>query len=268
MTVFPNAKINIGLKITGKFPDGYHEIKSLMVPTGFCDILEILPSRQDELRITGLDIPGHPDENILWKVLMSLRENYSVPPLKIHLHKIIPTGAGLGGGSADASFFLKMLNELFQLELSTEKLEKIVSGIGSDCPFFIRNQPAIITGKGEKIRLFPFAKDNLYLVILYPGFSISTAQAYAGVSIHPETTPLEDLLKLVIHTWKENIENDFEKNLFPVYPELPSLKTELYRSGAVYASMSGSGSAVYGIFMKKPVLPDKLRRTVVFEGNF
>ncbi|MBE0654821.1 MAG: 4-(cytidine 5'-diphospho)-2-C-methyl-D-erythritol kinase [Bacteroidales bacterium] len=268
MIGFPNAKINIGLKITGKFPDGYHEIKSLMIPTGFYDILEILPSRQDELSITGLKIPGHPDENILWKVLITLRENYSVPPLKIHLHKLIPTGAGLGGGSADASFFLKMLNELFRLGMGVEKLEKIVSAIGSDCPFFIRNQPALITGKGEKIRLFPFAKNNMHLVILYPGFPISTAQAYAGVNINPETTPLEELLKMEISRWKEKIENDFEKNLFPVYPELPSLKTDLYRSGAVYASMSGSGSAVYGIFMDKPVLPDKLRRAVVFEGNF
>ncbi len=268
MIAFPNAKINIGLRVTGKLPSGYHTLKSLMIPTGFCDILEFIPSKKDILYLTGISIPGNNEENLLWKVLKLLREEYTIPPLHIHLHKIIPAGAGLGGGSADAAFFLNMLNEFFKLEMTECAREKMISLIGSDCSFFIRNQPAIITGTGDKIHPFETSLKGMFLTIAFPGFSISTAEAYAGIKPEKETLPLEDLLKKDMDYWKNQIKNDFEETLFKDYPELKKMKEAFYDSGALYASMSGSGSALYGIFDKKPCFNSRLEEQVIYADYF
>lgn len=265
MIGFPNAKINIGLNIITKLPNGYHELKSLMIPTGFCDILEFIPSEIDSLELSGIPIPGEKKENLLWKVLSLLREKNDIPPVKIHLHKAIPAGAGLGGGSADASFFINLLDVFFGLNLPVEEKEITAAKIGTDCPFFIRNKPAIIRGTGTTMEAFDLDLKNLYLVILFPSFSISTAKAYAGVSPGPEKVSLEKLLINNINKWRNSIENDFERSLFTEYPTLSDLKEELYSCGALYASLSGSGSAIYGIFNKKPTLPDKLKEVLVYE---
>lgn len=266
MISFPNAKINIGLRITGKLPDGYHTLKSLMIPTDFCDILEFAPSKKDTLDLTGIPIPGSAKENIIWKTLQLVRKSFIIPPLKIHLHKIIPAGAGLGGGSADAAFFLNMLDKHFELNMCLFEKEKLIAKIGSDCPFFIPNKPAIITGTGDKTELFEINLDEKYLAIVYPGFSISTPEAYSGAQITTEEKALEVLLKEDIKRWKESVINDFEKSLFPKYPVLNEIKKALYKFGAEYASMSGSGSALYGIFKKKPAFDQKFKEKIVYEG--
>lgn len=268
MIGFPRTKINIGLKIISRLPSGYHEIKSLMVPTNFYDVLEFVPARKDRLEITGLKIPGDTSENILWKVLKILREEYDIPPLKIHLQKNVPAGAGLGGGSSDAAYFMNMLNDYFNLDLSIEEREEQVSVIGSDCPFFIRNEPAIITGTGTELHPYSIELWDYYLVIAFPGYSISTALAYAKVIPGPENKPLEDLLSKNISSWKDSIQNDFEKSLFPGYPGLARIKDEFYNCGAIYAALSGSGSALYGIFRKKPALSAALKKVLVYEGGF
>ncbi|MFW5821491.1 MAG: 4-(cytidine 5'-diphospho)-2-C-methyl-D-erythritol kinase [Bacteroidota bacterium] len=265
MITFPNAKINIGLRITGRLPNGYHSLKSLMIPTGFCDILEFIPSKRDILELSGISIPGHNRENILFKTLELLRKFHEIPPLHIHLHKIIPTGAGLGGGSADAAFFLNILDEYFELKISIAEKEKMISEIGSDCTFFIRNKPAIIKGTGTETELYEIDLKAKYLVIVSPGFSISTPEAYAGVQISKEEKPLEILLKEDINKWNKLIINDFEKSLFPKYPVLKEIKEALYSFGALYASLSGSGSALYGIFNYKPVVDQKLKEKIIFE---
>jgi 4-diphosphocytidyl-2-C-methyl-D-erythritol kinase len=266
MIGFPNAKINIGLHITSRLANGYHELKSLMVPTGFCDILEFIPAANDSLELSGIEIPGNKKENLLWKVLSLMRKKNDIPPVKIHLHKAIPAGTGLGGGSADASFFINMLNEFFNLKISLEEKEGIASKIGSDCPFFIRNKPAMITGTGTTLHPFDINLKGHYLVIVFPGFSISTAKAYSGVIPGPEKVPLEDLLELGLKQWKQNILNVFERSLFKDYTVLSELKSELYYCGADYASLSGSGSALYGIFRKKPVLSEKIGKVMIYEG--
>lgn len=266
MISFPNAKINIGLRITGKLPDGYHTLKSLMIPTGFCDILEFVPSKKDILDITGIPIPGSPKDNIICKTLELVRKSFEIPPLKIHLHKNIPAGAGLGGGSADASFFLNMLDKHFELNMCLFEKENLIAKIGSDCPFFILNKPAFIKGTGDKTELYEINLNDKYLVIVYPGFSISTPEAYSEAQITTEEEPLEVLLKEDIEKWKNLVINDFEKSLFPKYPVLNEIKKALYQFDAEYASMSGSGSALYGIFKEKPDFDQKFKEKIAYEG--
>jgi len=266
MIGFPNAKINIGLRITGKLTSGYHEIKSLMFPVKFCDILEFIPSGNDSLKTTGIGIPGDPNDNILWKVLTALRKRFEVPPLKIHLHKNVPTGAGLGGGSSDASFFMNMLNDAFHLNLSFEERENMVAAIGSDCPFFIRNTPAMISGTGTTVKHFEINLDNMFIGIAFPGFRISTPEAYANVTVKREKIPLDVLLQKDISTWKDNVLNDFEESLFPKHDELRDIKDCFYKNGAVYASLSGSGSAVFGLFDEQPDLSADLEKKMIYQG--
>lgn len=268
MIAFPNAKINIGLKITDKLENGYHSIKSLMVPTQFFDILEFTLAEKDIFKTEGIQIPGNFEENIVFKVLKRIRDDFDIPPLEINLHKKIPFGAGLGGGSADAAFFLKLLNERFNLGMNDELMEEFIAGIGSDCPFFIKNSPAIVTGTGTTLTAWDINLGGLFLAISVPDFQISTVEAYSGVKIKPEKFPLEDLLKEDISTWKNSIENDFEESLFPLYPQLQEIKDKFYDSGASYASLSGSGSAVYGIYTEKPVFSEEMGKTLVFKDFF
>ncbi len=271
MINFPCAKINIGLRITSRREDGYHNIQTIFYPVRLCDVLEfvIMPpgSDDDRLTITGMDA-GNPCENLVLKVLATLRKIYKIPYLDIHLHKVIPPGAGLGGGSSDAAFFLKMINRHFGLGLNNEDLRNLALSAGSDAPFFIENLPAYAEGRGECLTSLPPLPEGYHLVILYPGISISTREAYMKCTPVMREPLLPVYYREDIIRWRKLIINDFEKIVFESYPVLGELKEKLYENGALYSSMSGSGSAVYGIFSEKPELPPALSRHVIYSGPF
>ena len=268
MICFPNAKINIGLNIVEKRSDGFHNIESGMYPlTGIVyDALEIIASprltpplstgegeRTIKLFSSGTTIPGNENENLCVKAYDLIKKNYSVPPIKIYLHKAIPIGAGLGGGSADAAFFIRLLNDTFELGISWGEMHHYARQLGSDCSFFISNKPSFAEGKGDEFESIKLNLSNYFIALIYPNVHINTAKAYSGVRPKKPVRSLEnDLQQLPIEKWKDNIHNDFEDSIFPEFLELKKIKEKLYSRGAVYASMSGSGSAVYGIFKKVP----------------
>jgi 4-diphosphocytidyl-2-C-methyl-D-erythritol kinase len=248
MLDFPNAKINIGLFVTSKRADGFHNLQSCFYPVQWTDALEILPAEWNSFNITGLTVPGDAGSNLCLKAYNLLKQDFDLPPIQMHLHKVIPMGAGLGGGSADAAFTLRILNKLFDLEIRANAMEEYARQLGSDCAFFVRNKPVIATERGDV-----FSEVNLDLkgyscVIVYPGIHITTAEAYESIVPSQPDCSMQMLLKQDVRVWKKILMNDFEKVLFPKYPELPHIKETLYKEGAKYASMTGSGSAVYGLF--------------------
>lgn len=254
MIVFPNAKINLGLFITEKRPDGFHNLESLFLPIPLCDILEVTVTTEDtSLVCTGesSDIPT--EKNIVYKAWQLLRESCGIGNVHIHLHKIIPSGAGMGGGSSDGSFMLKALNELFKLNLSVAQLEDFAAQLGSDCPFFINNKSALVTGRGEWVEPIDFNLEGKYLVVVNPGIHISTAQAFQG--IQPESSHF-NWKEFIQHKDFKKIElrNDFEQSVFQLYPEIAEIKSTFTKAGALYASMSGTGSTVYALFNEEPHL--------------
>jgi len=253
MINFPNAKINIGLNIIEKRKDGFHTIESIFYPIKLSDILEINISKNGFLfNTTGISIDKESQENnICIKAYHLLKTYYSIPPVHIHLHKNIPVGAGLGGGSSDAAYTLKMLNSMMKLNLSNEVLLKIAEETGSDCPFFIFNKPSFVTEKGNLLFPINFNLKGYFLVLVYPFIQVNTAVAYQKIKPQPTSEKLTEQIKQPIETWKDNIKNDFEKVIFNEYPEIKEIKEQLYHSGAVYASMSGSGSTVYGFFREE-----------------
>ncbi len=251
MLSFPNAKINIGLLITGKRPDGYHDLETVFYPVGVRDALELVQCSEEQstLHISGLPLVQDKESNLVWRAYKLLQAKLPrIGPLAVYLHKIIPMGAGLGGGSADAAFMLRMLNQYFQLNLSAGHLEAFALELGSDCPFFISNRPAFAAGRGEKLEPMPLDLSAYDIQVVYPDISISTARAFAGVEPKPAAFDLRGLPDLPITAWRDQVFNDFEASLFPQYPLLRQIKDELYAGGALYASLSGSGSALYGIF--------------------
>jgi 4-diphosphocytidyl-2-C-methyl-D-erythritol kinase len=252
MVNFPNAKINLGLYITEKRNDGYHNLVSCFYPIPWEEALEIIPANEFSFTSSGLDIPGDVEQNLIVKAYMLLKEKYALPPVAIHLHKALPMGAGLGGGSSDAAHALILLNRLFQLNLSQEKLIEYSSLLGSDCAFFILNQACIATGRGEVLNPIQLSLKGYHLLLIHPGLHISTAAAYAGVKPVALTEDLEALLQQEPSLWKGKLFNQFEYHLFQQWPELAQIKEKLYSMGAAYASMSGSGSAMYGIFKQAP----------------
>jgi 4-diphosphocytidyl-2-C-methyl-D-erythritol kinase len=272
MIVFPKAKINLGLRITGRRNDGYHNIESIFYPVSLYDALEFVASPEsaakDNLIVTGIAVGVNPEDNIVMKAVVKLREKYSFPGLKIHLHKAIPHGAGLGGGSSDAGCMLKALNRHFQLGLSKSELVSAALEIGSDCPFFIDGAPSYATGRGEILEAINPVLSGYYLILLNPGVGINTGEAYRNC--RPETPSLS-LLKLAeydITKWKDLISNDFEEFAFKKHPAIGKIKDELYSCSALFSSMSGSGSSVYGIFNEKPLnMPDTLKDMVIWEGT-
>ncbi|RNI31466.1 4-(cytidine 5'-diphospho)-2-C-methyl-D-erythritol kinase [Rufibacter latericius] len=257
MIQFPNAKINLGLQLVEKRPDGFHNLVSCFYPIGWTDALEILPASNGEASFTlsGLPVPGDPTANLCWKAYELLRKDFNLPAIKMHLHKVIPMGAGLGGGSADAAFTLKILNQQFKLNLTEAALENYARQLGSDCAFFIRNQPVLTIEKGDVFEPIPLDLTGWHLLLVYPNLAINTAEAYAGVSPRFPEKDLKTLLSQDIASWKEEVVNDFEVSLFPKYQVLADLKTQLYEMGAEYASMSGSGSTMYGLFQTPPAGP-------------
>jgi 4-diphosphocytidyl-2-C-methyl-D-erythritol kinase len=254
MLSFPHAKINIGLYITEKRTDGFHNLESCFYPIGWSDVLEIIPSTSTSLSISGLTVDGNLQDNLCIKAYELLKKDFWLPPVAIYLHKVIPMGAGLGGGSADAAFTIKNLNQLFSLGLTSTQMQRYASQLGSDCAFFVEGKPTFCYEKGDKFKPINLSLRGKYLVLIYPDVHISTKEAYSQVAPQKTMFDLREFLeKTPIEMWKETLRNDFERSLFPKYPQLDEIKSTLYQQGALYASMSGSGSAIYGIFKEKPV---------------
>lgn len=261
MILHPHAKINLGLRILRRRPDGYHDIESCMLPIGWADRLMVdiaTEATEDSYEIAGLAGELPIQRNLIYKAVQLLRAHHpEIPPLRLKLEKQIPTEAGLGGGSVDAAYTLLAINELCRLGLSTTQLETLAGKLGSDCPFFIQSRPTLVTGRGEVLTplTMPSALLGKWLLVVKPPIGMSTAEAYRQVTRHPEAEgELVALLKQPIEQWRELIVNDFEPVVFAHYPELAALRDTLYRHGALYAAMSGSGTALYGIFTNNPLL--------------
>jgi 4-diphosphocytidyl-2-C-methyl-D-erythritol kinase len=254
MITFPNCKINLGLWVTQRRSDGYHNIQTVMLPVPWCDILEIVPAIASEttLTLTGNQVESPVENNLCYRAWRLMADEFKIPTVNIRLHKIIPTGAGLGGGSSDASFTLRMLNTMFQLNLRDEILRSLAVQLGMDCPFFIENVPALSTGRGEFLKPASINLEGFYLVIVKPPFHVSTAAAFAGTRPVYRENSIDEFTALPVQDWKKVLHNDFEDSVFDLYPDIREIKNILYRHGAVYAALSGSGSAVFGLFIESP----------------
>jgi 4-diphosphocytidyl-2-C-methyl-D-erythritol kinase len=269
MISFPNAKINLGLNVTGKRPDKFHEVETVIFPIAFCDILEIIPSgkRQFDFQYSGLTIPGRPEDNLCIRAYRMLKDEFNLPDVRIHLHKVIPMGAGLGGGSSDAACTIKLLNDLFSIALSPFQMIQYANRLGSDCPFFIENRPCFASGKGNQLEPVDLELAGYSVAIVVPPVHVSTAEAYEQVEIKKPAENIRAILMTPPDLWKDHLINDFEGSVFKSYAEILQIKETLYRAGAVYASLSGSGSSVYGLF-DRPV-PDLTLFTdcITWTGN-
>lgn len=256
MILYPNAKINIGLNVVERRPDGYHNIETVFYPIGLHDVLSVEPSvmcSDYSFSAGGISVDGNPEDNLVVKAYRLLQHEYGVPPVDISLEKRIPFGAGFGGGSSDAAFMLKALNELFALKLSPRKLEQLAVSLGADCPVFVRNKPVFASGIGNVFSPIKLSLKGYFLLLVKPDIHVSTPEAYSRVVPRKSERSLVDLLSLPVQEWRGVVKNDFEKSVFALYPEIAEIKAGLYSAGALYASMSGSGSAVYGIFETPPL---------------
>jgi len=260
MIAFPNCKINLGLKIISRRDDGYHNISTVFYPVGLTDMLEIVEAENRIFSFAsgGIKVGGDTESNLCVKAYRLMKEKYHIPAIKIYLHKAIPHGAGLGGGSSDATFTVRLINEIFDLKLSISELTDTVNCLGSDCAFFIHNKPIIAYGRGNVFKDVSLSLKGYYIIIIFPGIQISTAEAYSNVNfsggIHQEI----DVSEIDTTEWSRYLGNDFEDFAFNKYPLLSKIKEILFSFGADYASMSGSGSAIFGLFKKKPDL-NKIR---------
>jgi 4-diphosphocytidyl-2-C-methyl-D-erythritol kinase len=265
MIAFPNAKINLGLNIIRKRADGYHDLETVFFPVGIRDALEIMPleisadpGKEVKITQTGIPVEGSPGSNICVKAWQLLRKEHpDLPAIRMHLHKSVPTGAGLGGGSSDGAATLKLLDALFGLKISPERLAAYALALGSDCPFFLYNKPCFAGGQGEKLTPIQLDLSGYEMMIVHPGIHVSTAKAFAGVMPAIPETDIRQIISRPVTEWKHALVNDFEKTVFPAFPAIAGIKDALYDAGATYASMSGSGSSVFGIFPKglMPELP-------------
>lgn len=270
MINYPNCKINLGLSVTKKRTDGFHNIETVFYPLGLSDILEIIVSPNNRLffQTSGLKIDGDANENLCVKAFELLKSKLNIPEVHIHLHKVIPFGAGLGGGSADAAFTIKLLNELHLLSLSEDEQINFAKKLGADCAFFIKNKPVFAFGKGDEFEDIDIDLKGYHIVIVKPDISVNTALAYSKIKAQKPELSIKDAIKKPIKEWKDCLINDFETVVFKEYPEIKKIKTELYESGAVYSSMSGSGSAVYGLFEFMPEIENKFKHCFVWDGEF
>ncbi len=268
MLRFPNCKINLGLYITGKRDDGYHNLETIFYPLPLNDVLEIVPAKATTIHLSGKTVAGDERKNLVWRAYELLQEMFPIQlgKVDIYLHKVIPMGAGMGGGSADGAYMLQMLNDEFSLGMDQAALAKLALQLGSDCPFFIYNTPQFASGRGE--HMHPIALDlSAYSIqLICPEVHISTAKAFSMLTPKPAGFNLKMLPQLPINEWKDNISNDFEVPIFAEHPELADIKKQLYDQGAVYASMSGSGSTIYGIFRKGEKATINI--TLPSEGHF
>ena len=249
MVLFPNCKINLGLNVIRKRTDGYHDLETVFYPIALKDALEVIRSEQFHFQLTGLPVNGTTENNLCVKAYLLLKADFPhLPPVSIHLHKAIPMGAGLGGGSADGAFMLTMLNKKFQLNLSEEKLISYALRLGSDCPFFIINKPCFATGRGEKLSPIQLDLSTYQIVLVNPQIHVSTKDAFSKLTPAMPAKSIEAIIQQPIITWKDELQNNFEASVFELYPAIKEVKKRLYNAGAVYAAMSGSGSTVFGIF--------------------
>lgn len=254
MIIFPNAKINIGLNVINRRDDGYHNLETVFYPLGIKDVLEVIEADELNFEPAGLAIPGRVEDNLCLKGYHLLKKDFDLPPVKIFLYKHIPIGAGLGGGSADAAFFIRLLNEKFGLGLTVEQMITYARQLGADCAFFIKNTPAFATGIGDELEPMALDLSDYKIALVMPPVHVSTGEAYRGVKpTHPERS-LKELINLPVAEWKNLVKNDFELSVFKNHPTIRGVKAALYEAGAIYASMSGSGASVFGIFKGKPDL--------------
>lgn len=273
MLTFPNIKINLGLSITEKRPDGYHNLETVFYPVNLEDALEIRTSSEAEKKITlhqyGMEIAGSPEDNLVAKAYSLLDKEFHLPPVEIHLYKHIPSGAGLGGGSSDAAFMLKLLNEQFHLNLSEEQLEIYAATLGADCAFFIKNKPVYAEGIGNIFSPIELSLKGYQIMIVKPDVFVSTREAFANIHPHHPEYPVKEVIRRPVAEWKDTLINDFEASVFPQHPVIEEIKQELYNQGAIYASMSGSGSSVFGLFAPDAALPEINRKpdTFCFKGK-
>lgn len=253
MVSFPPCKINLGLKIIRRRTDGYHDLSTCFYAVPWTDALEIVTADRFSFTASGNPIPGDATNNLCIQAYELLRRDFNLSPVAIHLHKIIPTGAGLGGGSSDGAHVLRLLNQIFNLALSQEGLKKYALVLGSDCPFFIEDKPMLGSGRGEELTEISLDLSGKFLVLVKPEVHVATAEAYAGIKPKENSARINDILENnPVEQWRNDLKNDFEETVFLKYPTIGAVKQALYEGGAAYASMSGSGSAVYGIF-EKPV---------------
>ena len=258
MLYFPNAKINLGLHITGKRSDGYHTIETIFYPIPLTDALEAVKSEETSFTQTGIKLDSSPEDNLVMKAYNLMLKKYKIPPLDIYLKKAIPSGAGLGGGSSDAAFALKLFNNLCECNIEDSKLEKMAASIGADCPFFIRNKPVVATRTGNIFKPSDISLKGYTIYLIKPPVAVSTKEAYSNVKPKKPDFSLEKLPSIPVREWRNVLKNDFEPSVFDKYPVIGDIKDKLYSLGAEYAAMSGSGSAVFGIFKNaiSPSFPD------------
>lgn len=266
MKTYPNCKINLGLNIVEKRPDGYHNIETVFFPIPLCDEIEISLSDMDKLETTGIVVDCKPESNLVFRVMNILRnKGYNIPNLNIRLKKNIPNGAGLGGGSSDAAFMMKLLNKEFDLALKDEEMEEMLGSLGADCPVFIKNKPVYAEGIGNEFSEIKIDLKGWYLTIIKPEIFVSTRDAYASVRPKFPTINLREIILKPLNTWKEYMINDFEESVFALHPEIKRIKEQLYELGATYASMSGSGSSVFALSREPLAIKDDMQQHFTFQ---
>jgi len=249
MIQFPNCKINLGLSILAKRPDGYHELETVFYPIAVSDALEILPADTLTMTQSGIAVPGDPAQNLCLKAYHLLKKDFpQLPPVQMHLHKNIPMGAGLGGGSSDGTAALLILNQQFSLGLNDSELIDYASQLGSDCPFFVYNKACHAKGRGEILTPIELDLSNYQFLLVHPGIHIATKWAFQQLNPHTKSQSIQSIIEKPIAEWKAALINDFEAPVFEAEPTLSNIKDQLYQLGALYASMSGSGSSLFGIF--------------------
>lgn len=248
MIVYPNAKINLGLNVVARREDGYHDIETIFYPIPLQDALEVQEASKSNFRQAGNALDCAPSDNLVLRALALLEADFKLPPLDIYLYKHIPSGAGLGGGSSDAAFMMRLINEKFELGLSNEELQRRLATLGADCPFFVENRPAFATGIGDQLTPIDLDLSGWHLVLVKPDVHVSTKEAYASVTPQEPLLPLDVIARRPVSEWQSLMHNDFEQSVFALHPEIAAIKDRLIDLGATYAAMSGSGSAVYGLF--------------------
>jgi 4-diphosphocytidyl-2-C-methyl-D-erythritol kinase len=264
MILFPNAKINIGLNVTSRRSDGYHNLETIFYPLKVYDVLEAIEAETFSFASSGLDIPGTTDDNLCFRGYYLLKKDFDLPPVNIHLHKHIPIGAGLGGGSADAAFFIRLMNQKFGLGLDAAVMTDYARQLGVDCAFFIENKPVFAFEKGDHFERLSLDLSSYKIVLVMPPVQVSTSEAYRGVKPGTPLYPLKEVIQFPVYEWKHYIKNDFEDSIFKNHALIRGVKAALYEAGALYASMSGSGSSVFGIFESIPDLKHLEHRNQVF----
>ena len=275
MLTFPNAKINLGLNVVEKRPDGYHNLETVFYPVPITDALEVFPmdpafpSAYDcDLKVTNISIDGDEQKNLVVKAYHLLKQDFpTLPRIHTHLYKGIPTQAGMGGGSSDCGFMITLLNSQFQLGLSDEQMIDYAARLGADCAFFVLNKPCYAEGIGEKLQPVALDLKGWYLAVVRPAIPVPTREAFSLIVPQHPSKNCRDIVMQPVETWREELTNDFEKSVFAIHPEIGAIKDQLYGMGAVYAAMSGSGSSLFGLF-REPVNLDAFSAAGTFKGCY